>query len=117
MRSSLLNPAIAVAIGLSLLAGAANGATIAVLGRFGVRIGVIPAVAFASTVGAIAAIATLPLVRNGVSGFATAFRVPRWMWMAGVIGPIFGVSVVFAGPRIGITPTIALAIAGQVLIG
>jgi len=113
----MLAPGSAAVVGLSFVAGAINGVIIAVVGRFGVRIGILPALAFTSAVGAVAAIASLPLIDKGFRRLLAGFRAPAWMWLAGLLGPLFGFSIILAGPRIGITPTIALAVAGQIAVG
>ncbi len=117
LLKNVLTPGTVAAVGLSLVAGAANAGMIAVVGRFGVRIGILPALAFTSTIGAVAAIAALPLIHRGFHQLLAGFRAPAWMWFAGLLGTLFGFSIIFAGPRIGTTPTIALAIAGQVAVG
>lgn len=107
----------AAAVGLSVAAGVSSAVTVAIIGRFGVQIGVFPALVFTSTVGMLGTVAALLFVPKGFDQFFAGLRAPRWMWMSGLLGTFFGTAIIFAGPRVGITATIALAIAGQIGAG
>jgi len=106
----------AAAATLALLAGLAGSVQVAVMGRFGGRIGVVPALAFATAVQLTLAVTLLLLTRR-VSGIGEAFRSPPWMWAGGLMGLIVVFSITFAQPRIGATATIAILIAGQLAMG
>ncbi len=86
------------------------------MGRFGERIGVVEAVAFASMVTTLVALASLLVVRQSVSGLADGLRAPPWMWLAGVMSALIVFAVALGPPRIGTTTTIALIIAGNLVM-
>jgi transporter family-2 protein len=102
-----------VAVALAALAGAAGAAQIAVMGRFGERIGVIAALAFSTAVTAMLALAVLLAATRSLHGYADATRQPVWLWSGGALGLFIVLSVTVAGPRVGTTATVALLIAGQ----
>jgi transporter family-2 protein len=86
------------------------------MGRFGERIGVVEAVAFASMVTTLVALASLLVVRQSLSGVVDGLRAPPWMWLAGVMSAFIVFAVALGPPRIGTTTTIALIIAGNLLM-
>jgi transporter family-2 protein len=101
---------------LALLAGFAGSVQVAVMGRFGGRIGVLAALAFATGVQLLFAVVLLLAVRRG-AGIGAAFRAPPWMWAAGLMGLLVVFSITFAQPRIGATTTIGILITGQLVMG
>ena len=106
-----------VAVGLVVFAGLAGSVQVAVMGRFGARIGVVEALAFASALQVVLAAAVLLVARQGAGGFASAFRAPTWMWAGGAMGLLVVFTITFAQPRIGATATIGIMIAGQLAMG
>jgi transporter family-2 protein len=86
------------------------------MGRFGERIGVVEAVAFASMVTTLVAVASLLVVRQSVSGLADGLRAPPWLWLAGVMSAFIVFAVALGPPRVGTTTTIALIIAGNLVM-
>ena len=106
-----------IAIALAVLAGLAGSVQVAVMGRFGGRIGVVEALAFASAVQLVLASTILLVARQGTGGFTSAFRAPTWMWAGGVMGLLVVFTITFAQPRIGATATIGILIAGQLGMG
>jgi transporter family-2 protein len=105
------------AVGLCVLAGLAGSVQVAVMGRFGDRIGVVEALTFATCVQLVLSAGILLASRQGTGGFSSAFRAPVWMWAGGVMGLIVVFTVTFAQPRIGATATIGILIAGQLVMG
>jgi transporter family-2 protein len=103
----------ALAVTLSLVAGVAGTVQIAVMGRLGDRIGVVPALAFAAAVAAGVGFLALLVVRRSVVGFADAVHQPWWMWLGGVMGAFVVFTITYAGPRIGTTATVAVFLVGQ----
>ena len=87
------------------------------MGRFGSRIGVVEALAFATMVQLVLAISLLLAVRQGVGGLGSAFRAPAWMWAGGAMGLLVVLTITVAQPRIGTTATIGILIAGQLVMG
>jgi len=106
----------AVAALLAVVAGLAGSVQVAVMGRFGDRVGVVAALAFATGVQLLLATVLLLVTRN-TGGIGTAFRVPPWMWAGGLMGLIVVYAITFAQPRIGATTTIGILIAGQLVMG
>jgi bacterial/archaeal transporter family-2 protein len=105
------------AIALTVLAGLAGSVQVAVMGRFGDRIGVLEALAFATGVQLALSLAILLVTRLGVGGLGDAFRAPPWMWLGGLMGLTVVLSITVAQPRIGATATIGILIAGQLVMG
>jgi len=106
-----------VAVAMTVLAGLAGSVQVAVMGRFGDRIGVIEALVFATCVQLLLAFAILLLSRLGTGGLGGAFRAPPWMWLGGLMGLIVVFTITFAQPQIGATATIGILIAGQLVMG
>ncbi len=107
----------AVAVALSALAGLAGSVQVAVMGRFGRRIGVVEALVFATCVQLALSLAILLVARVGTGGLGGAFRAPPWMWLGGVMGLTVVFTITFAQPRIGAAATIGILIAGQLVMG
>jgi len=106
-----------VAVALTVFAGLAGSIQVAVMGRFGDRIGVVEALTFATCVQLGLSIAILLVARLGTGGLGGAFRAPPWMWLGGLMGLIVVYTITFAQPRIGATATIGILIAGQLVMG
>ena len=106
-----------LAIALATIAGLAGSVQVAVMGRFGGRIGVVEALTFATGVQLLLSLAILLVARSGLGGLGGAFRSPAWMWLGGVMGLTVVFSITFAQPRIGATATIGILIAGQLVMG
>jgi transporter family-2 protein len=107
----------ALAVVLAAFAGLAGSVQVAVMGRFGERVGTLEALAFSTLVTATLAAAVLVAVRQAVGGYGDALGAPAWMWIGGVMGLIVVLSITFATPRLGATATIGLLIAGQLAMG
>ena len=105
------------AVALGVIAGLAGAVQVAVMGRFGSRIGVVEALTFATAVQLVLSCAILLVARAGVGGLGGAFRSPPWMWAGGVMGLTVVFAITFAQPRIGATATIGILIAGQLVMG
>jgi transporter family-2 protein len=98
---------------MSLVAGVAGTVQIAVMGRLGDRIGVVPAFAFAAAVAAGFGALTLLAARRSFAGYAAAVHQPSWLWIGGLMGAFVVLTITFAGPRLGTTATVAVFLAGQ----
>jgi len=107
----------AAAVALTVFAGLAGSVQVAVMGRFGDRIGIVEALAFATAVQLVLSLAILLAVRAGTGGLSDAFRTPAWMWLGGLMGLVVVFTITFAQPRIGATATIGILIAGQLVMG
>jgi bacterial/archaeal transporter family-2 protein len=106
-----------LAVALAILAGLAGSVQVAVMGRFGSRIGVFEALSFSTAVQLAFSLLILFAVRAGIGGLPSAFKAPAWMWIGGLMGLTVVTSITFAQPRIGATATIGILIAGQILMG
>ena len=107
-----MNPT-AVAASLALAAGLGGAVQIAVQGRLGDRVGSLEAMATASLIGAVIALAVLLLARRSLSGIADAFGAPKWMLLGGAMSALVILAITVAGPRIGIVATTSVLIAAQ----
>jgi len=105
------------AVALAVAAGLAGSVQVAVMGRFGGRIGVVEALTFSTGVQLALSLAILLVARSGFGGLGGAFRAPAWMWLGGLMGMTVVFSITFAQPRIGATATIGILIAGQLVMG
>ena len=106
-----------LAVALAVLAGIAGSVQVAVMGRFGGRVGVFEALSFSTVVQLIFSLVLLLAVRGGLGGLHHVFRTPAWMWIGGLMGLTVVTAITFAQPRIGATATIGILIAGQILMG
>lgn len=106
-----------LAIVLATIAGLAGSVQVAVMGRFGGRVGVLEALSFSSAVQLVFAVALLLVARGGVGGLSHLGRTPAWMWIGGLMGLTVVTAITFAQPRIGATATIGILIAGQLVMG
>jgi bacterial/archaeal transporter family-2 protein len=106
-----------VAVALAVLAGLAGSVQVAVMGRFGGRIGVVEALVFSTAVQLALAAAILLVSRGGTGSLAGAVKQPAWMWLGGLMGLTVVFTITFAQPRIGATATIGILIAGQLVMG
>jgi transporter family-2 protein len=106
-----------VAVALAVLAGLAGSVQVAVMGRFGDRIGVLEALTFATCIQLVFSVGLLLATRMGTGGLGGAFRAPPWMWLGGLMGLTVVYTITFAQPKIGATATIGILIAGQLVMG
>jgi transporter family-2 protein len=102
-----------LAVAITLVGGIAGTAQVAVMGRFGERIGVLPAFAFAAALTAAIGLVLLLLARRSLAGYAHAVGSPRWMWIGGLMGAIVVLGITFAAPRIGTTSTVGIFVFAQ----
>lgn len=105
-----------VTVLICLVAGLGGAIQAALMGRFGERIGVVEAVAFASVVTMLVAFASVIAVRQTVSGVVEGLRAPPWLWLAGLMSAFIIFALALAPPRIGTTTTIGLLIAGNLVM-
>jgi len=103
---------------LALTAGLAGSVQVAVMGRFGERIGSFEALAASVLFSALIAAAVLLVVRQSLAGYGDAFRSPWWYWVGGGgMGVVVVLTITVVTPRIGTAATIGLLIAGQLAMG
>jgi bacterial/archaeal transporter family-2 protein len=107
----------AAAVALATIAGLAGSVQVAVMGRFGGRVGTVEALTFATGIQLLLAVVVLLVARQGAGRIGSAFDAPPWMWIGGLMGLIVVFSITFAQPQIGATATIGILIAGQLAMG
>ena len=105
-----------LAVAVTVAAGLAGGVQVAVMGELGSRIGALEAFAFAALVTASIAALLLIVARRSVAGYADALREPAWLWTGGLMGAVIVLAITLAAPRIGATATIAIVIAGNLVM-
>ena len=102
---------------ISLAAGVAGSIQIAVMGRFGDRIGTLQALAFSTVVTMVLALVVLLVARRSVGGFGDALRSPPWMWLGGAMGVFIVFTITLVQPRFGTFATVAIFIVAQIAAG
>ena len=105
-------------VALALAAGIAGSIQVAVMGRFGQRIGSFEALAANLLFSTLIAISVLLVLRQSLAGFGDALRSPWWYWIGGGgMGVVVVLTITVVTPRIGTAATIGLLIAGQLAMG
>jgi transporter family-2 protein len=102
---------------ISLAAGVAGSIQVAVMGRFGDRIGTLQALAFSTVVTMAIALVILLIARRSLGGFGEAVRSPPWMWLGGVMGVFIVFTITLVQPRFGTFATVAIFIVAQIGAG
>ena len=100
---------------LCVVAGFAGSVQVAVMARFGDRVGVVEALAFATVLSAALATAILLVARSSLDGFAASARQPPWLWIGALMSLLIVFTITLAGARIGTAATIGI-IAGQLVM-
>ena len=106
-----------LAIALAVLGGLAGSVQVAVMGRFGERVGVLEALAFSTAIQLVLSAFVVLAARGGIGGLRHVGSTPAWMWIGGLMGFTVVGSITFAQPRIGATAVIGILIAGQLVMG
>ena len=107
-----------LAVLLAVLGGLAGSVQVAVMGRFGGRVGVMEALAFSTAIQLLVSVLVLLAIRGGgIGGLRHVASTPAWMWIGGLMGFTVVTSITFAQPRIGATAVIGILIAGQLVMG
>lgn len=106
-----------LAIALAVVGGLAGSMQVAIMGRFGGRVGVFEALAFSTAIQLVLAVAVVLAVRGGLGGLHHVTKTPLWMWAGGFMGFTVVTAITFAQPRIGATAVIGILIAGQLVMG
>jgi bacterial/archaeal transporter family-2 protein len=108
----------AAAATLALVAGLAGSIQVAVMGRFGERVGSYEAIAANLLFSALIATTILLVLRQSLAGFGDALHSPWWYWVGGGgMGVVVVFTITVVTPTIGATATIGLLIAGQLAMG
>jgi len=106
-----------LAVALAATAGLAGAVQVAVMGELGERAGVFPAIALSVIVSFVLGIVLLYAAGSSLWGVRDALREPAWLWTGGAISLFIILAMTVAGPRIGIAATLAIVIAGNLLMG
>jgi transporter family-2 protein len=108
----------AAAATLALIAGLAGSIQVAVMGRFGDRVGSFEALAANLLFSTLIATTLLLVLRQSLAGFGDAIRSPWWYWVGGGgMGVVVVLTITVVTPRLGTAATIGLLIAGQLAMG
>ncbi len=104
------------AVGFTVVAGLAGAIQVAVNAALGKRIGVLEATTFNVLVTVLLMGAIVMVAGRGVAGVGSGLREPPWLWVGGFMGAIFVTAITYSPPHIGAVATIAILIAGQLLM-
>ena len=102
---------------LAIVAGIAGSVQVAVMSKLGDRVGVFGALAWATTLTALLAVALMLVARQGFGEFAAAARQPAWLWSGALMSLVIVLAITVAGTRIGVIATISILLAGQFAAG
>jgi bacterial/archaeal transporter family-2 protein len=105
----------AVAVVLTATAGLAGAVQAAVMGELGERVGIVPAVAFSVAVAMIGGLAVLVVWERSFVGVRAALHEPAWLWIGGLMSLFIVIAITVGPPRIGVTATIGIVIAGNLV--
>jgi transporter family-2 protein len=111
-----VSPGSAAAVALCAIGGLGGAVQAAIMGRFGDRIGTVEAFAFSTAVTAGISLAALLVARQSLAGYAAGLRSPLWLWTGALMSAIIVAGLTFASPRIGTTATIAILVAGNLVM-
>jgi transporter family-2 protein len=101
----------------AILAGVAGSVQVAVMAKLGERVGVFGALAWATSLAAILAVALLLVTRQSFGGFTAAARQPVWLWSGALMSIVIVLAITVAGSRIGVIATVSVLLAGQFAAG
>jgi transporter family-2 protein len=101
---------------LTLTCGLGGAVQAAVMGEFGERVGVAPALAFSVFVSFLFAVTVLLLWERSFAGVREAAQQPAWLWIGGLMSVYIVLAITIATPRIGVASTIGLVIAGNLVM-
>jgi bacterial/archaeal transporter family-2 protein len=100
---------------LASAAGLAGAVQAAVMGELGDRVGIVPAVAVSVIVSLACGLAALLVWERSFAGLHTALHEPVWLWLGGVMSVFIVFAITVGPPRIGVTATVAVVIAGNLV--
>jgi transporter family-2 protein len=105
----------AVAVVMAATAGLAGSVQAAVMGELGERVGIVPAVAFSVIVALVCGVAALLVWERSFDGVRAALHEPAWLWVGGRMSIFIVFAITVGPPRIGVTATVGLVIAGNLV--
>ena len=74
-----------LAVALAVLGGLAGSVQVAVMGRFGERVGVFEALAFSTAIQLVLSAFVVLAARGGIGGLRHVGSTPAWMWMSSLL--------------------------------
>jgi bacterial/archaeal transporter family-2 protein len=107
----------ALTILLAVIAGVAGSVQVAVMSKLGDRVGVFGALAWATGLTAVLALALLLVARQSLTPFVEAARQPVWLWSGAIMSLIIVLAITVAGSRIGVIATVSVLLVGQFAAG
>lgn len=105
------------AFGVVFVAAAGVGGTIqaAVQATLGGRVGTIEALGFAMLVAGVCGVLVLAIARQSYHAVPASLHQPAWLWVGGALSAFIVLSFTYASPRIGVTASIGVYIAGTLI--
>ena len=85
------------------------------MGELGDRVGIVPAVAVSVLVAFVCGLTALLVWERSFAGLRTALHQPAWLWLGGVMSVLIVFAITVGPPRIGVTATVAVVIAGNLV--
>jgi transporter family-2 protein len=85
------------------------------MGELGDRVGIVPAVAVSVIVSLGCGMVALLVWERSFAGLRAAAHEPAWLWIGGVMSVFIIFAVTIGPPRIGVTATVAVVIAGNLV--
>ena len=107
----------ALVVVFAVIAGVAGSVQVAVMAKLGDRVGVFGALAWATSLAALLAIALMLVARGSFGEFAAAARQPVWLWSGALMSVVIVLAITVAGSRIGVIATVSILLAGQFAAG
>jgi bacterial/archaeal transporter family-2 protein len=105
----------ALAVSLTVTAGLAGSVQAAVMGEFGDRVGIVPAIALSTIVTFVGGLILLTVVERG-RGLGAALHEPPWLWLGGLLSLFIVLAITVAPPRIGVAATVGFVITGNLIM-
>ena len=100
---------------MAATAGLAGSVQAAVMGELGERVGIVPAVAFSVIVALLCGLAVLLVWERSLAGVRATLHEPAWLWIGGLMSIFIVFAVTVGPPRIGVTATVGIVIAGNLV--
>jgi len=107
----------ALVVVFAVIAGVAGSVQVAVMSKLGERVGVFGALAWATSLAALLAIALMLVARGSFGELTAAARQPVWLWSGALMSIIIVLAITVAGSRIGVIATVSILLAGQFAAG
>ena len=107
----------ALVVVFAVIAGVAGSVQVAVMAKLGDRVGVFGALAWATSLAALLAIALMLVARGSFGEFAAAASQPVWLWSGALMSVVIVLAITVAGSRIGVIATVSILLAGQFAAG